>query len=170
MRPRPALLRFPDPVNEIASRLVAAGVVVASGVYLTTEATWVLAVIAWGFWARVTCGPGLSPLALLVTQFIVPRLDVSPRPVPAAPKRFAQGIGAVMSTVALGAALAGFTTAAGVVMCGLVAAAAGEAVFGFCVGCKIYGQAARAGWLPEPTCAPCADLRPSRSAAARSDR
>jgi hypothetical protein len=153
-----AKFTFPDPVNEVSARLVATGVVVMSVAFLTTGWVWLLAALAWGFCARVACGPALSPLALLATQVVTPRLPVPPRLVPAAPKRFAQGIGAVMSALALVAALVGAPTVAVVLIAALTVAASLEAFVGFCLGCKIYGLAVRVGWVAEPSCAACADL------------
>ena len=70
---------FPNPVNEKAARVVA-GVVALTGVLiLLTGARWLLAPLAYGFWARVLTGPTLSPLGQLVTRVITPRLDAEPK-------------------------------------------------------------------------------------------
>ena len=45
-------------------------------------------------------GPTLSPLGWLAQNVVAPRLGEK-RPVPGPPKRFAQGMGALMSTAAL---------------------------------------------------------------------
>ena len=103
----PAVMRFPNPVNEVVARLVAAGVVLEASAYLVTRWPIFLVTLAVGFVLRVLTGPRLSPLALLVTRVIVPRLDVEPRWVPGPPKRFAQGIGATLTVGALVAWLAG---------------------------------------------------------------
>jgi Domain of unknown function (DUF4395) len=60
-----ALCSFPDPVNEIAARTVATGVVVMAAAALVFEAPWMLVVLTYGFWARVLTGPTLSPLGQL---------------------------------------------------------------------------------------------------------
>ncbi|MDQ1434676.1 MAG: hypothetical protein QOF59_1492, partial [Actinomycetota bacterium] len=70
---------FPNPVNEVAARLVAAGVVALAAVELATGHRWLLIPLAYGFVARVLTGPMLSPLGRLVTQVVVPRLPVRPR-------------------------------------------------------------------------------------------
>ncbi len=57
-----SLFRFPNPVNEVAARTVAAGVVVMAVVALAFDVPWLLIPIAYGFWARVLTGPTLSPL------------------------------------------------------------------------------------------------------------
>ena len=93
-------------MNEVAARLVAAGAALQAVAYLITGWPVLLVTLAVGFVLRVLTGPRLSPLALLVTRVVVPRLDVAPRLVPGPPKRFAQGIGATLSVGAL-LALAG---------------------------------------------------------------
>src|SRR5262245_15996447 len=94
-------LTFPHPVNEIAARLVAVGVVVMTLTVALLGWTWVLLPLAYGFLARVAAGPRYSPLGLLVTRVVVPRLSLAPRPVPGPPKRFAQAIGGVLSVSAV---------------------------------------------------------------------
>src|SRR5262245_10360550 len=86
-----ALFRFPNPVNEISARLVAAGVVIMSLVAIVFDVRWLTAVIAYGFVARVLTGPTLSPLGQLVTRVITPSLRRPAKLVPGPPKRFAQG-------------------------------------------------------------------------------
>ncbi|MGC8480319.1 MAG: DUF4395 domain-containing protein, partial [Acidimicrobiales bacterium] len=95
------LFQFPDPVNEVAARSVAAGVVV---LVIIAELTWnrlLLAIIALGFLARVLSGPKLSPLGRIATHLIADRLIKGGRRVPGPPKRFAQGIGTVFSSTTL---------------------------------------------------------------------
>ncbi|MCA9822940.1 MAG: DUF4395 domain-containing protein, partial [Dehalococcoidia bacterium] len=87
------LLEFPDPVNEVAARLVAGGVAVLCAALLLTQTPWLVALLAAGFLARVLSGPRISPLALFVTRVLIPRLPLAERPTPGPPKRFAQGIG-----------------------------------------------------------------------------
>jgi hypothetical protein len=153
------LFSFPDPVNEVSARLVAAGVVLMSLAAIVLGQPWIAAVIAYGFVARVLTGPTLSPLGQLVTRVITPRLPVASRPVPGPPKRFAQGIGAVFSTTAavLGLAL-GLHTAAYVVLGLLVVAATLESVFALCLGCKAFALLMRAGVIPASVCERCVSL------------
>src|SRR3954467_6525552 len=98
---RRRLLGFPETVNEVAARLVAGGVVLMSLSALVLRQHWLLFPLAYGFWARVLTGPRLSPPALLGPRAVGPRLDVPERPVPGPPKRFAQGIGATCTSIAL---------------------------------------------------------------------
>ena len=77
---------------------------------------------------------------------------------PGPPKRFAQGIGAVFTTGAAVAALAGVDTVAIVLLAFIVAAATLESVFAICVGCQLFALLMRTGLVPASVCAECADL------------
>jgi hypothetical protein len=154
-----SLLSFPDPVNEVSARLVATGVVVMSVIAVAFDVPWLLAVIAYGFVARVLTGPTLSPLGQLVTRVITPRLGLAERPVPGPPKRFAQGMGAVLSVTASILALGfGLRGAAYVLMGMLVVAAGLEAFAGYCLGCRVFASLMRAGIISESVCEECAEL------------
>ena len=154
----PSLLRFPDPVDEVSARLVAAGVVVLAVAHAATGWTPLLAVLAFGFAARVLAGPRISPLALLVTRVVRPRVPAAPRPVPGPPKRFAQGIGAAMSGSALVLALTGSPGPARIVVGALAVAALLEAALGLCLGCRIFAVLMRAGLVPQSVCEACSDI------------
>ncbi len=154
-----SLLSFPDPVNEVSARLVAGGVVVMSLSAIALDQPWLLAVIAYGFVARVLAGPTLSPLGQVVTRVVTPRLGLTARPVPGPPKRFAQGIGAAFSVTAAVLALGfGLRGAAYLLMGLLVVAASLESFAGYCLGCKAFALLMRAGVIPESVCEGCADL------------
>jgi uncharacterized protein DUF4395 len=156
---RARLFSFPNPVNEVAARLVAAGVVVMCAAELVTHQRWLLVVLAYGFWARVLTGPKLSPLGAVVTRVVVPRLDVEPRLVPGPPKRFAQGIGATLTTLAVLAwAIAGWTLVADALIAMVLVAATLESVFGYCLGCKVFALLMRVRVIPESVCLECADI------------
>jgi hypothetical protein len=157
---------FPNPVNDKAARTVAGVVLITVVVILVTGAYWLLVPLAYGFWARVLTGPTLSPLAWTAMNVIAPRLG-EPHPVPGPPKRFAQGMGAVMSTAALvfGVVLGDHTAADVVLICFLPAAGL-ESIFGYCLGCKAFALLMRIGLVPESVCAECADIRPRLAAAA----
>jgi Domain of unknown function (DUF4395) len=152
------LLTFPNPVNEVAARLVAAGVVVMAGALLATRQWWLLVPLVYGFWARVLTGPTLSPLGQLVTRVAVPGLSLPSRPVPGPPKRFAQGIGAAVTSTIAVLHLAGADGAALVLVGMLVVFASLESALGFCVGCRIFALLMRAGLIPNSVCRECADI------------
>src|SRR6187200_475681 len=122
---------FPRTVNEKAARVVAGCVAIVALVALAASARWLLVPLALGFWARVLTGPTLSPLGQLATRVVAPRLG-APKVVAGPPKRFAQGMGAVITTAGaiawLGFGLAGV---ADVLLALLVVAATLESVFAF---------------------------------------
>lgn len=154
------LFSFPNPVNEVSARVVAGGVVVMCVVAVGFDQAWLTAVIAYGFVARVATGPTLSPLGQLATRVIAPWLRRPAKPVAGPPKRFAQGIGAVLSVGAAVLALGFGLRPAAYAVLGLVAVAASlEAVFGFCVGCKIFAGLTRVGLIPQSVCEQCNDIR-----------
>jgi Domain of unknown function (DUF4395) len=161
------LFSFPDPVNEVSARVVAGGVVILAVVTIAFDQPWLTALIAYGFVARVLTGPSLSPLGQLATRVVTPRLAVGPRLVPGPPKRFAQGLGAALSLTAAVLALGfGLRGAAYLVLGALAAAATLEAVFGLCLGCRIFALLMRTGIIPEDVCERCNDLRGGAPAAA----
>ncbi len=148
---------FPNPVNEYAARITAALVVALSAVTLLTGSGWGLAVIAAGFWLRVLFGPRYSPLALLSVKVLTPWLGRT-RLVPGPPKRFAQGIGAAMSTAAAVLFAFGAAPVAWILLGVLIIAASLEAFAGFCLGCTIFGFLQRRGLIPEDVCEACNNI------------
>jgi hypothetical protein len=153
-----SLFSFPNPVNEVSARLVAAGVVLMSVLAIAFDLKWLTVVIAYGFVARVLTGPTLSPLGQLVTRVITPRLGFAARPVAGPPKRFAQGIGAAFSLSALVLTGLGYWNAAQAVLGLLVVAATLEAALGICLGCMTFGVLMRAGVVPDEVCERCNDI------------
>jgi hypothetical protein len=132
---------------------------------LITSWYWLTAVLAYGFIARVLSGPTLSPLGRLASTVIAPRLGAV-KPVAGPPKRFAQALGATMTTAAAIAALGfGANTVADVLLVMLVLAAGLESILAFCVGCRIFGVLMRMGVVPEEVCSRCADIWASPSTA-----
>jgi hypothetical protein len=162
------VLGFPSVINEKAARTVA-GVVALTGVIaLATGAHWLLFPLAYGFWARVLTGPKLSPLAQLATKVVAPRLG-RPKEVAGPPKRFAQAMGAAMTTLGVIALALGWTAVTTVLLALLVAAATLESVFAVCVGCQIFGALMRAGLIPRPSASSAptsAGASPARASAA----
>lgn len=154
-----SLIGFPNPVNEKAARTVAAVVAASCALVLVTGWYWLLVPIAYGFIARVLTGPRLSPLGALAQKVIAPRFLGAPRLVPGPPKRFAQGIGAVVTTVAAVSALVlGWLGLANGLLAMMVVFATLEAALGFCVGCRIFAGLMRLGVIPQETCEACANI------------
>ena len=161
------IIGFPNPVNEVAARTVAAGVLTLSLLTIVLSVTvdhavlWGTAVLAAGFIARVLTGPKLSPLGQLATRVVAPRIGRE-KLVPGPPKRFAQAMGATMTTAAFVLFLAGVDTATLVILGLVVIAATLESVFAFCIGCQVFGMLMRVGVIPEETCAACANFVPGQ--------
>ena len=151
------MLSFPRVINEKAARTVAAVVALAGVIALATGAHWLLIPLAYGFWARVLTGPRLSPLAQLASKVIAPRLG-APRDVAGPPKRFAQGMGAAITTLGVVALALGWSTVTAVLLAMLIVAATLEAALGLCIGCKVFAGLMRAGIVPETVCVECADI------------
>ncbi|MFZ4515253.1 MAG: DUF4395 domain-containing protein [Acidimicrobiia bacterium] len=153
------MLRFPNPVNEVAARLVAAGVVVMSLPVVLFGWTWLLIPLALGFVLRVAAGPRWSPLALVVTRLVVPRLRVRQKLVAGPPKRFAQAIGATLSIAACVATFVADAPMLGRMLAAMIAAAAFlESAFALCLGCAIFAGLMRIGVIPQSVCAECAEI------------
>lgn len=152
------IFSFPDPVNEVAARTVAAFVVVMA-LAVIGGWRWVLFPLAFGFIARVLTGPTLSPIGQLATRVIVPRLPFAERPTPGLPKRFAQGMETTMATAALVAQFVFDASAPATVLAAMILVAATlESAFGYCLGCKVFGFLIRAGVIPATVCEACNDL------------
>jgi hypothetical protein len=157
------LIGFPHPVNELAARAVAGGVLLGSIATLTLGVAaddgwlWLVAALAYGFVARVLTGPKLSPLGQLATRLVAPRLG-PPRLVAGPPKRFAQAIGAVVTVSAVVSLAFGRPLGAEVLLGLLVVAAGLESIAGFCIGCTVFGGLMRIGLVPESTCEACNNI------------
>ena len=142
------LLAFPNPVNETSARIVAGSVAVLALVTLAFQQGWLLPVLAYGFVARALTGPTLSPLGLLATRVVTPRLGVRHRYAPGPAKRFAQSVGAA------------FTVTATLLYYVAGAHAAG---LGLCVGCKAFYLGMRLGLVPPAVCEDCARVLAAES-------
>jgi hypothetical protein len=151
------LLSFPNPVNETSARLVAGAVAVISVLAIAFQQGWLIPVLAYGFVARALTGPTLSPLGLLATRVVTPRLPVTHRYSPGPAKRFAQSIGALFTvTATLLYYAVGAHTAAYVLLGVLALFASLESAAGLCVGCRAFFVGMRLGLVPPSVCEDCA--------------
>jgi hypothetical protein len=151
--------RYPRVVDDVTVRLIAAVVLVLALVAIDLHQWWIYPLLAVDFTLRAAFGPRFSPLAQGVVRFVRPRISTPPRPTPGPPKRFAAGIGAVLTSVAallwlLGVAPLVVVTI-GVIM---VAFPALESILGICVGCKLFGLLMKLGVIPREICLECADI------------
>ena len=151
------LFSFPNPVNETSARLVAGAVAVLCVVTIAFQQGWLLPVLAYGFLAHVLTGPKLSPLGLLATRVVTPRLNVTHRYSPGPAKRFAQAIGAVFTVTATLLWFAAGQHTAALALVGVIAVFASlEAAVGLCVGCRAFYLGMRLGLVPPSVCEDCA--------------
>jgi hypothetical protein len=150
------LFSFPNPVNETSARIVAGSVAVLAVLTVAFQQGWLLPVLAYGFLARTLTGPTLSPLGLLATKVVTPRLSIRHRYAPGPAKRFAQSIGAVFTVTATILWFAFGLHIAALVLVGVIAVfAALEAVVGLCVGCQAFYLGMRLGLVPAHVCEDC---------------
>jgi hypothetical protein len=153
------LFSFPDPVNETSARLVAGAVAVLAVVTVAFQQGWLIPVLAYGFVARALTGPTLSPLGLLATRIITPRLQFEHRYAPGPAKRFAQVIGAVFTVTATLLYYAADQHVAAYALVGVIAVFASlESGLGLCVGCKVFYLGMRLGLVPAAVCEQCANV------------
>ena len=127
--------------------------------YSVTGAAWLLVPLVYGFLARVSTGPAFSPLALLATKVLTPRIKTDHRMVAGPPKRFAQFVGLVFTSTAAVLWLLDFGVASRVVAAALVAAAVLESVFAICLGCIMFSWMMRLGVIPQRVCEECNNLQ-----------
>ena len=157
-----SLISFPNPVNEVAARTVAAGVVVLSlGTLLLSFVDpaflWITVPIALGFVARVLTGPKLSPLGQLAVKVVAPRIGHE-KLVPDPPKRFAQGVGAVVTVTSVVLVALGYVLGPQLLLGMMVVFATLESVFAICVGCIVFARLMKLGIIPEDVCEACNDI------------
>lgn len=147
----------PTTIDERAVRVVAAVTVAIAGTVLVTGWWLVLVALVVDFALRARGHTRWSPLARLARALVARNGGGSPRPVAASPKRFAAGIGAVVSGAAAVAALGlGADVTARLLLVALLVAALLEAAFAFCVGCRLHAVLAAVGVVDE--CPECGDL------------
>ena len=156
---------FPELINEVAARLVAIGVLLLSSVVLfllidkNNYVLIFLSILIYGFLARVSSGPKISPLALFVTKLLVPRLNFKEKLVPGPPKRFAQGIGLIFSLSTAITFLINLNSISIILISTLILFAALEAFIGFCAGCKVFKLLMNIGLIPNDVCEKCSNYQ-----------
>jgi hypothetical protein len=157
--------RFPNIVDDVTVRLIAAVVLVLGVVALAAHQWWLYAVLAADFVLRSGWGPSASPIAIVVNRWVRPRVSAKPRYTAGPPKRFAAAVGAVFTLAATVLWLAGSTVPVVLIGVVMVIFPALESIAGICVGCIVFGWLMRLGVIPESVCVECADL--TRRAAQR---
>lgn len=149
---------YPDVVNENVTRIVASTVVVLGLVSIFYPNIYSLAVLFYGFAARVSYGPRFEPFAFFTSRYLVPKLGISFKPTAGPPKRFAQLVGFVFATSSIVLFLLGSVTAYKVTLGILVFFASLESFVGWCAGCFFFGILMKLGIIPDDVCEKCNHL------------
>lgn len=149
--------RFPTQVPESVVRWTAIGVGTTAGAYVLTGWLWLPLFLAVDFAVRCWIYPKASPIGL-GARFLAQRFPLWGNSwVYTAPKRFAAGIGfSMMVTVVLLDGVWHLNIPAFTLAAVLVVFSALSALFGFCLGCKIYGLLVQVGLIDESGCPTCA--------------
>jgi uncharacterized protein DUF4395 len=106
-------------------------------VVLLTGSGW-LALAQAAVFAVGAASARYAPYGLLYRWLVAPRLAPPAEREPAAPVRFAQGVGLAFALVSGVGYLAGAPVVGAVAAGAALAAAFLNAVFGFCLGCEVY--------------------------------
>ena len=118
-------------------RFAAAITSVVLVVVLVTGSGW-LALAQAAVFAVGAASARYHPYGLLYRWLVAPRLAPPSEREPAAPVRFAQGVGLAFALVAAAGYLAGSTVVGAVAAGAALAAAFLNAAFGLCLGCELY--------------------------------
>ncbi len=94
-------------------------------------------------------GPRRHPYGAIFANLVAPRLGPVAEREPAAPLRFAQGVGLLFAVVGTVGFLVGAPLVGVIATAFALAAAFLNAAFGICLGCKIYPLATRLGYAPK---------------------
>ena len=105
---------------------------------LATASVWLLLAQTLVFAVGAIAGMRYAPYGLVYRFLVRPRLDGPTRFEPAAPPRFAQGVGVVFAAIGVIGYAAG-VTGIGIAFTALaLAAALLNAAFDYCLGCQMY--------------------------------
>jgi Domain of unknown function (DUF4395) len=111
---------------------------VVLAVVLITGSGWLLAAQALVFAVAVVFGMRSAPYGLIYRWLVRPRLGPPRSLEPAAPPRFAQGVGLVISVIGVVGYAAGITALGMAAAAACLLAAFLNGVFGLCLGCEMY--------------------------------
>ncbi|MBC3194086.1 DUF4395 domain-containing protein [Pseudonocardia sp. C8] len=128
----PRGVRFSAALTSVVLALV---LLSGSGLLVTAQAV-VFAVATFA-------GMRFAPYGVLYRVLLAPRLEPPAEREDAAPVRFSQTVGLVVTAVAAAGYLTGLTALGVVATAAALAAALLNAAFGVCLGCELYGLLAR---------------------------
>ncbi len=124
-------------VNERVVRIISIQVILITVVSIFTVSPWIMFFLAVDFGLR-SFGLQQYSLLRLIAAVTANILLISPRQINAAPKRFAAGLGMVISLAIGGFLLTDLYVLTAVSSGILIACAALEGFAGYCVGCTVY--------------------------------
>lgn len=146
-------LKRPFRVKEEVVRGVALQVFILSLISVITLSIIPIIILLADFSIRVILVPKLSPLVLL-SNTIISKI-FRKRIILFKPKRFAAGIGMLMSAAALVLLILNYNFVTIIVMLVLALFSFLETFFKFCAGCKIFGLLIKCGVFEEDECLDC---------------
>ena len=123
---------------------------------LITGSEWLVGLLLYGFVARLSTGPTLSPMGQIAIRFIVPVFIKKQKAVAGPPKRFSQLIDTLFA-VGIFASLVWFDTVltAQVLMIILMIFTFMESILSFCAGCFVFQYLMKWGLIPQSVCQQC---------------
>ena len=125
-------------IDPRGQRFAAALTSLVLSIALVLGSGWLLAAQAGVFAIGVLAGPHRSPYALLFRVLIRPRIGPPRELEPAAPPRFAQGVGLGFALLGAIGYLTGWTVLGTVATAIALGAAFLNATVGLCLGCEVY--------------------------------
>ncbi|MEW6173740.1 MAG: DUF4395 domain-containing protein [Bacillota bacterium] len=124
-------------INAKAARVTAFLTALTLLMFLLTPVKWIILILCADFLLRCIAGSKFSPFAF-ISRFILHTAKVEPRMENAGPKLFAAKIGLVFSVIISVLFLVNWMLPAVVFAILFLFCAALEALFGYCLGCKMY--------------------------------
>ncbi|NPA40293.1 MAG: DUF4395 domain-containing protein [Thermodesulfobacteria bacterium] len=124
--------------DENVARLNAGLTTILISVYVFTEVKWIIFILMYEFLIKGIFLQEKLSIFTLFSKNILKIFKVSPKIVDAGPKIFAARLGFIFTMFIFGVYLAGMEKISDV-LAGILGFFAGlEAIFGFCIACKIY--------------------------------
>jgi hypothetical protein len=124
-------------IDQNSARILAGLVSTIGFVFILYPFIGLLLVLLYDFAIRILGYEKFSPL-FMISRFFRKILKLQKNEVDAGPKQFASKLGLLFVVAAIVTFLLGYSLVATLIIVALVICALLEALFGYCVGCKIY--------------------------------
>jgi hypothetical protein len=118
-------------------RIIALQIITVSLLLMFTQELIYALILLFDFGVRILNYKKFSPFAYLA-KLVINVLNIKPKLCDEAPKRFALYVGIFMVAIATLFYLLDFTLVASIIVIILIVCASLEALFDYCLGCKIY--------------------------------